>query len=113
MDVLANDNELLKYIEIWKKMEALFNEIASNKRGLHSVLANNKECIITKINPYVKNPSDFKKLIKDKYCGYLILLLDSICEVKNKYYPQVLLIDLMTIDECIYEPSYKSITNNN
>ena len=26
MNVLANDNELLKYIEIWNKIEALFNE---------------------------------------------------------------------------------------
>ena len=26
MSVLANDNELLKYIEIWNKIEALFNK---------------------------------------------------------------------------------------
>ena len=37
MDVLVNDNELLKCIEIWKKIEALFNKIASSKRGLHNI----------------------------------------------------------------------------
>ena len=26
MNALANDNELLKYIEIWNKIEALFNK---------------------------------------------------------------------------------------
>ena len=33
MDILANDNELLKYIEIWNKIEVLLNEIAFNKEG--------------------------------------------------------------------------------
>ena len=33
MDILANDNELLKYIEIWSKIEVLLNEIAFNKEG--------------------------------------------------------------------------------
>ena len=40
MDVFTNDNELLKYIEIWNKIEALFNGIAFNevarKKGFHS-----------------------------------------------------------------------------
>ena len=33
MDILANDNELLKYIEIWSKIEVLLNEIEFNKEG--------------------------------------------------------------------------------
>ena len=32
-----------------------------------------------------------KKLVKNKYCGHSILLLESICEVENKYYPQTFL----------------------
>ena len=28
---------------------------------------------------------------KNEYCGHLILLLESICEVENKYYPQTFL----------------------
>ena len=36
MNVLANDNELLKYIEIWNKIEVLFNGVALNKKGFHS-----------------------------------------------------------------------------
>ena len=29
--------------------------------------------------------------MKTKYCGHSILLLESMCEVKNKYYPQTFL----------------------
>ena len=35
MNVLANDNELLKYIEIWNKIEALLNKKFS-KEGFYS-----------------------------------------------------------------------------
>ena len=91
MDVLANDNELLKYIEIWNKIEALFNEIAFNKRGLHNILAHSNEYIRTKINSYCEDFCDFKKFIKYKYRDHSILLLESICEVKNRYYPQTFL----------------------
>ena len=35
MIVFANDNELLKYIEIWNKIEALFNK-NFNKKRFHS-----------------------------------------------------------------------------
>ena len=45
----------------------------------------------TKISSYNQNFHDFKKLTKDKYCGHSILLLKSICEVENKYYPQTFL----------------------
>ena len=34
MKVLANDNELLKYIEIWNKIEPLFNKKFDKKRVL-------------------------------------------------------------------------------
>ena len=71
MNVLANDNELLKYIEIWNKIEALFNEITLNKRGFHSALTHNNEYIRTRISSY----NDFKKLTKDKYCGHSILFI--------------------------------------
>ena len=32
MNVLVNDNELLKYIKIWNKTESLFNGVALNKK---------------------------------------------------------------------------------
>ena len=141
MEILANDNELLKCIEISNKIEALlneiaFNEVALNKRGLHSILTHNNEDIITKTNPYGKNLCDFKKLIKDKCRGHSILLFEFICEVENKYYPQVFLnkfsekcdennvnslfkelvqtvdwSDDKSDDECIYKPSYKFSSN--
>ena len=84
MDVLANDNELLKYVEIWNKIEALFN------KKINKPVYNN-EYINTKINPYSENFHGFKKFTKDEYYGNSILLLESICEVKNKYYPQTFL----------------------
>ena len=55
MNVLANDNELLKYIEIWKNIESLFNGVALNrkfnKKGFHSKLVYNNEYIVTRISP--------------------------------------------------------------
>ena len=83
-NVLANDNELLKYIEIWNKVEALFNR-KFNKKGFYSKPVYN-EYINTKMSPYNENFHDFEKLTKDEYCGHSILFLDSICEVENKYY---------------------------
>ena len=41
INVLANDNELLKYIEIWEKIEALFNK-KFNKNGFYSKPTYNK-----------------------------------------------------------------------
>ena len=43
MNVLANDNQLLKYIEIWNKIVVLFNGVALNKKGFHSDPAHNNE----------------------------------------------------------------------
>ena len=72
-----------------EQIEALFNgtafnEVAVNKKGFHSGLAHNNEYIRTRIK-YDENFRDFKKLTKNEYCGDSILLLESICEVENKY----------------------------
>ena len=49
------------------------------------------ECIKTKISLYNEKFHGNKKVIKDKYYGNSILLIESICEVKYKYYPQTFL----------------------
>ena len=66
MHILAIDNELLKYIEIWNKIEALFNK-KFNKKGFHSEPVYNDEYIRKKINPYDKNFRELKKLTKNEY----------------------------------------------
>ena len=76
MNVLANDNELLKYIKIWNKIETLLNK-KFNKKGFHREPIYNNKYIRTKLNPYDENFHDFKKLTKIKYCGHSILLLES------------------------------------
>ena len=90
MNLLSDNDELLKYIEIWNKVKALFNK-KFNKKGLHNRPAYNNEYIKTKISPYNEKFNGNKKLTKDEYYGHLILLLESICEVENKYYPQTFL----------------------
>ena len=90
MNFLFNENEFLKYVEIWNKIEALFNK-KNNKKGFHSKPVYSNERIKTKISSYNENFCDFKKLTKNKYCGHLILLLDSVSEVENTYYPQTFL----------------------
>ena len=86
---LANDNELLKYIEIWNKTEALFNKKFNEQ---FNKPAYNNEYIKTKISSYNENFDVFKQLTKDEHCGHSILLLESIWEVENKYYPQTFLL---------------------
>ena len=106
------------------------------RKWFHSDPTHNNEYIRTKISSYNENFHYFQKLVKDKYCGHSILLLESTCEVKNKYHPQTFLDkffkkrddnhvnrlfkELVKIvdwpddesdDERIYEPSYES--NNN
>ena len=49
MNVLANDSELLKYIEIWNKIESLFNKKINKKEFYSKPTYNNKD-IRTKIN---------------------------------------------------------------
>ena len=66
MIFLANDNELLKYIEIWNKIEALFNK-KFNKKRLYSKPIYNNEYIRTKLNSYNENFHGNKRLKKDQY----------------------------------------------
>ena len=61
MNVLVNDEELLKYIEIWNKIEALFNRIALNKK-FNSKPVYNNEYIKTKISSYNENFTAIKNL---------------------------------------------------
>ena len=106
MNVLVNDNKLLKYIEIWNKIEALFNK-KFNKKGLHNRPVYNNKYIKTKISPYNENFHGNKKLTKDNYYWHSILLLESISEVENKYYPQTFL------DKFFECNSIKKHNNNN
>ena len=62
-----------------------------NKRGFYSRPVYHNEYIKTKISPYNENFYGNKKITKDEYYGHSILLLESICEVKNKHYPQTFL----------------------
>ena len=68
MNVLSNNNELLKYIEIWNKIKSLFNE-KFNSKPVHN------EYTRTNISPYNENLHGNKRLTKDKYYGHSILLL--------------------------------------
>ena len=137
MHVLTNRPKFLKYVEIWNKTEALFNKITSKNFRC------NTEYIKAKISPYNENSHDINKRLKrGNYYGALVLLIDSICEVKSSLYPQTLLKKLFecnnknntfkeppqivdessdessdkssdeSSDECIYELSYKSTINN-
>ena len=81
-NILADNKELLKYIEIWDKIVDLFHKM-HNKRVLYNNTIYNKEYIKTKIIPNNKNLHGNKKLTKDEYYGHSILLLESICEVEN------------------------------
>ena len=69
VNVLANDNELLKYIQIWNKTEALFNK-KFNKKRFHSKPTYNNEYIRTKRSSHNENFHDFKKLAKDVFIQY-------------------------------------------
>ena len=90
MNPLTNDNELLKYIEIQNKIEALFNK-KFNKRGLYSNFHGNK------------------RLIRDEYYGHSFsLLLESISEVNNKYYPQTFLHKVFECNSVECSPSKKN-----
>ena len=84
MNVLANDNELLKYIKIWNKIKDLLN------KRLYSKPVYN-EYVKTKISSYNKNFHDNKRLTKDENYGHSMLILESICEVQNKYCSQIFL----------------------
>ena len=95
INVLADNKELLKNIKMWDKTVDLFNK-KHNKRVLYNNTIYN-EHIKTKISPYIEKFHGNKKLTKDKYYGNSILLIESICEVKNKYYPQTFLDEFFEI----------------
>ena len=84
VNVLADDNELLKYVEIWNKIKTLLNQ------RLYNIPVYN-QYIRTKISLYSENFHGNKRLTKDKYYGHSILLIESICKAENKYYPQTFL----------------------
>ena len=87
MNILANDKEFSKYIEMWNKIKDLFKNL-SNKRDLYKEPAYNNEYISAKISPFNKIIHGNKKLIKSEYYSTSVLSIESICEVKNKYYPE-------------------------
>ena len=111
MNVLASDNELLKCTEMWNKIETLFNK-KFNKRRYYSKPVYNTEYIRTKISLYNEKFGGNKRLTKDEYYGHSILLLESICEVKSKYYAQAFLDKFF---ECNYVKcnSIEKHNNNN
>ena len=82
MNVLVDDKELLKYIEIWDKIEYLSNKKHSKKVSYNNNIYNNIY-LKTKISLYKENFHGNTKLTKDEYYGNSILLLESICGVKN------------------------------
>ena len=90
MNVLANDNELLKYIEIWNKTEALLNK-TFDKKGFYSKPVYNNEYINTKISSYNEHFRGNKRHSNNKYYGHSILLKEPIYEGENKYYPPTFL----------------------
>ena len=73
MNVLADNNELLKYIEIWNKVATLFNKTIT-KRGLYNRPLYYNKYMETKIIPYNENFHGNKKLTKDVCYGHSILL---------------------------------------
>ena len=74
---------------------------------MHNRPVYNTEYIKTKTSPYNENFHRNNKLTKGEYYGHSILLLESICEVENKYYPQTFL------DEFFECNSIKTHNNNN
>ena len=73
MNVLAGDNELLKYIEIWNKIEPLFHK-KINEKGFYSKPLYNNEYLRTKLSLYNENFWSNKALTKDKYYGHSDIL---------------------------------------
>ena len=61
------------------------------KKEFYSKSIYNNVYINTKISPYNEILQGNKRLTKDKYYEHSLLLLKSICEVENKYYPQTFL----------------------
>ena len=110
----------MKYTEIWNKIVNLFYE-KFNKRGLYNNPTHNNEHIETKISPYNENFHGNKKLTKDKYYDNSILLIESICKVKNKHYAKAFLDKLFekhnsvpsSFKELVQITDYSDDGNNN
>ena len=66
MNILANDNKFLKYIEIWNKIKYLCKKL-SNKRGFNKKPIHNNEYIRTKISPFNENFHGNKNVIALQY----------------------------------------------
>ena len=82
MHVLTDHTKFLKYVEIWNRIVSLFNKSTSRN------FKYNIEYIKARISPHNENLHDInKRLKKGNYYGTLVLLIDSICEVKNSLYP--------------------------
>ena len=120
MNILADNKEFSKYTEIWNKIVNLFYE-KFNKRGLYNNPTHNNEHIKTKISPYNENFHGNKKHTKDKYYGNSILLIESICKVKNEHYPKPFLDKLFekhnsvpsSFKELVQITDYSDDDNNN
>ena len=65
MNILANDKEFLKYIEIWNKIKDLFKNL-SNKRGFNKEPIHNNKYIKTKISSFNGSIHGNKKHIKNE-----------------------------------------------
>ena len=76
MNILINNKEFLKYIEIWNKIESFFNEEVN--RPVHNKL------IKTKTSAYSDAFKDNKNLKKGEYYGHSILLIESICDGRKQ-----------------------------
>ena len=83
MDVLTNNNELLKYIETWTRIEPLFNGIALkgvalNKKVIYSKPTFSNEYIRTRINSSRRD----RLLLKMRNYGPILLsqFRHSLCQ---------------------------------
>ena len=72
------------------KIVDLFNG-KHNKKVFYNNTIYINEWTNTKISSYNEKFHGNKKLIKDRYYGNSVLLIESICKVENKCYPQTFL----------------------
>ena len=89
MNILVNDKEFLKYIEIWDKIKNLFKKLF--KKRFDSEPIYNNKYIKTKINPLNINFYGNKRPKKDEYYDCSVLLIESICNGNDNYLPQTFL----------------------
>ena len=107
MSFMVKDKKLLKkYSKIWETIEGLIKITFESK----PVYGEDVKYIKTKIKTYAGNViTNFhnKKMPKEKVpCKCLsIIMIDSVIEANEKYYPQTLL------EECKYTQEKKKIAN--